>query len=642
MSRRERLAVMIPLVLVATVWVVLAAAALGGGCSSGSTVGSQSGPLGSVAGMEAMQPVVTSTTSTTAPPNPQDLPPTTLSGAPVVVPSTTPAGGAAQPAPASQPPQRSFLTAPAPALPADIGTMQANAESEPGNWLLYGRTYKSWRYSPLTQITPSNAGQLKLAWSLDTGEVNAFEASPIVVNGVMYFSTPWNNVLAVDAVTGKQYWRYVHEFTGHPVLCCDAPNRGVGVGAGRVVMATLDARLVALDATTGKLDWDVTMADVKNGYSATLAPQVIGDKVIVGISGGEYGIRGFVDCYDIRTGKRIWRWYTIPGPGQPGNETWQGDSWQHGGVPSWMTCSYDPAMNTIFCGLGNAGPDINGDKRAGLNLYATCVVALDLATGSLRWYYQTVPHDVWDLDCTTSPMIDDLTVNGQPRKVVMFGCKNGYFYMLDRTTGKPIHALKVCDYVSWGTVSPEGVPSVNDIAIPSAQGTTVAPGASGGKEWANEAYDPVRKLAFIPLTEEPFTHTKEDQPFLPGEFFWGGFSNILAAYGHVSCVDVTTQEIKWVYHTEFPQICSLCCTASGLVITGTADRRMIVLDSETGKELYAFYGVSGFHGNPITFAVKGKQYIAMGNGWGGPPQGTGTGKIAGQPTANTMYVWTLP
>ncbi len=564
------------------------------------------------------------------------LPPTTQSGAPVPTESAEVANPQLPPLGFD-----SFLIKEAPALPSDLASRQMNAEADGDNWLLYGRTYKSQRYSPLTQINKDNVNSLKLAWSLDTGLHNAFEASPIVVDGVMYFSTPWNNVLAVDAVTGKPFWRYAHKLQGtHPILCCDAPNRGVGIGAGKVVMATLDARLVALDSRTGKLVWDTRLADVGLGYSATLAPQVIGNKVIVGISGGEYGVRGFIDCYDINTGKQIWRWYTIPGPGEPGHDTWQGDSWKTGGCPNWMTCSYDPAMNAIFCGIGNAGPDINGDQRAGLNLYATCVVSLDLNTGKLKWYYQTVPHDVWDLDCTTSPIIDDLSIDGQQRKVVMFSAKNGYFYTLDRTNGKPVYALKVAHLVNWGTVSPDGVPKADPRLIPTKDGTVVAPGNMGGKEWANEAYDPERKLCFIPLTEMPVKHTKVDQQFIAGEFYWGGFSEPQSSYGHVTAVDVTGKKVQWETRTSLPLICSITCTASGLVITGGHDRKMMILDSDSGKELYTFYGTSGWHGNPVVYAVNGKEYICFPNGWGGPP--TGAAQASGIPTDNTVYVFTLP
>ena len=457
------------------------------------------------------------------------------------------------------------LNSPAPALPSDLAQRQLNAGKDNGaDWLMYGRTYSAMRYSPLKQITKKNVARLKPVWTLETGLHNGFESSNVVVDGTMYVTTPWNNVLALDAATGKVYWRFVHKFQGHPRLCCDAVNRGVGVGAGRVVMATLDAHVVALDARTGELQWDVKMADVDQGYSATLAPQVIGNKAIVGISGGEYGVRGFIDCYDITSGKRLWRFHTTPGPGEPGHDTWEGDSWKTGGAPNWMTCSYEASRDTIYCGIGNAAPDINGDKRAGINLYATCVVALDVNTGKLKWYYQTVPHDIWDLDCTVNPVIADVRVQGKPRQLVMFAPKNGYFYAIDRITGKPVYAVPVAHRITWGTVTRDGVAQPDMSKAPvREQGTKVSPGATGGKEWANEAYDPKRHLMFIPLTEMPFTHFKVDAPRYPGEFYWGGYSVQDPAYGHITAVDVRTGKVKWEVRTGFPQMCSITCTASG-------------------------------------------------------------------------------
>jgi len=538
------------------------------------------------------------------------------------------------------------VTQNAPPLPTDLAQRQLAADSDPNNWLLYGRNYQAWRYSPLTQITKQNVCNLQVVWSMDTGMHQGFEATPIVVDGVMYFSTPWNHVLAVNAATGKQYWRYAYPIPDdeHPVLCCDAVNRGVGVGAGKVVSVSLNAHIFALDAQTGKRLWDTEMAPAKEAYSATLAPQVIGDKAIVGISGGEYGIRGFIDAYDINTGKRLWRFYTIPGPGEPGNDTWEGDSWKTGGCPNWMTCTYDPALNMIYAGIGNTGPDIDGQIRQGANLYATCVVALDANTGKLRWYYQTVPHDVWDLDCTVCPVIDDITIDGQRRQVVMFAPKNGYFYVLDRTNGKPIYALQVAHQVSWGTVTPDGVPHPNTDKYPvMGKGTIVAPGASGGKEWVNVAYDPQRKRMFIPLIEEPFSHTVLREPFRAGEWYWGGTSvQVPRGYGHIAAVDVEQRRIAWDKRTEFPHICSMLCTASGLVITGTPDQRLLVLDADNGNELWTYRAKSGWHSGPVSFAVGGKQYLAFANGWGGPSQGPAAPALDSVPNLNTMYVFALP
>lgn len=529
-------------------------------------------------------------------------------------------------------------------MPDNLSERQLQADSDPNNWLLYGRNYQGWRYSPLSQINKRNVKNLALAWSLDTGMHQAFEATPIVVDGTMYISTPWDHVLALDAVTGRQYWRYAYDMQAHPVLCCDANSRGVGIGRGKVILPTLDAHIVGLDSRTGKQLWDTKMADATAGYSCTLAPQIIGNKAIVGISGGEYGIRGFIDAYDIDTGKQLWRFYTIPGPGEPGHDTWGGDSWKTGGCPNWMTCTYDPKLNMIYAGIGNAGPDIDSAAHPGDNLYATSVVALDADTGKLQWHYQTVPHDVWDLDCTVCPVIDDITYQGRRVPVVMFAPKNGYFYVIDRRNGKVVYTLQVAHKVSWGKVSEDGKVTINQASIPqTGKGTTAWPGASGGKEWCNVAYHPGMKRIFIPIVEEPFSHKTIPQPYIPGQWYWGGASAILPnSYGHIVAVDVEKRRIAWDKRWEEPALCSLMVTEPGLVVTGTPLGKMIIMDADNGNDLFTMLAPSGWHGGPMSYAVKGKQYIGFPNGWGGPSQGLGAPMIRRVPNINTMMVFALP
>jgi alcohol dehydrogenase (cytochrome c) len=464
----------------------------------------------------------------------------------------------------------------------------------------------------------------------------------------MYFTTPWNHVFAVDAATGREYWHYAYKLPVSLPLCCGAVNRGAGVGAGKVVFAALNAHLVALDARTGQPAWDVEMADYKQGYSATLAPQVIGNKVIVGISGGDFGVRGFVDAYDISNGNRLWRFWSIPGPGEPGHDTWEGDSWQHGGGPAWMTPTYDPETNTLFVGIGNPGPDLDGDPREGINLYTECTVALDADTGRLKWYYQTIPHDVWDLDNVIEPVIDDITVDGQRRQVVMWAGKNGYFYVLDRNTGKFIYALQYVHKLDWGKVLPDGSVQLDQSKFPvKDRWTVVYPGAAGGKEWCPVAYDPRMKRMFVPVIENPHRHRVIQQEFRPGLLYWGGVSEPVPdqAYGHVAAIDVERKRIAWDVRTEFPVVCGVACTASGLVVTGTPDQKMLVLDADNGKELWRFRATSGWHSAPVVFAVRGKEYIAFANGWGGWVTGfdvAGTPRLEGIPFDNTMYVFALP
>ncbi len=313
----------------------------------------------------------------------------------------------------------------APALPEDLAERQLKAEAADKDWLLYGGNYKAWRYSTLDQINKDNVRGLRPAWTLETGLHDAFECSPIVVDGVMYVTTPWNHVYAIDARTGSVYWHYAYPVERSLPLCCGAVNRGPAVGHGCVYFASLDCHLVALDAKTGEQIWDTEVADKNQGYSLTVAPQIIGQKVIVGASGGDFGIRGFIDAYDTLSGARIWRFWTIPAPGEPGHDTWEGDSWKTGGGPAWMTVTYDKDTNTILAGTGNPGPDLEGSNREGDNLYTECTLALDADTGKLKWHYQALPHDVWDLDNVIEPVIDEVKVKGRKRKVVMFASKNG-------------------------------------------------------------------------------------------------------------------------------------------------------------------------------------------------------------------------
>jgi alcohol dehydrogenase (cytochrome c) len=536
-------------------------------------------------------------------------------------------------------------------LPKDLSDRQFNAGTEGDNgrdWLLYGRNYKGWRYSPLKQINKRNARDLQVAWSIQTGLHDAFESSPIVVDGVMYFTTPWNHVYAVYAATGKILWHYVHYLGEHLPLCCGAVNRGVAVGGGKVLFVTLDAHLVALDAQTGKPVWTTRMAETREGYSATLAPQVVRDKVIVGISGGDFGVRGFMDAYDIQSGKRIWRFWTIPGPGEPGHDTWEGESWKTGGGPVWMTPTYDKDTNTIYAGVGNPGPDLDGSSRGGDNLYTECTIAVDADTGRLKWHFQTIPHDVWDLDNVVEPVIDDITVEGKRRQAVMFASKNGYFYVLDRTNGEFIYAIPFAHRIDWGKVGPDGKAILDKSKYPvKDKWTVVYPGAAGGKEWCPVAYDPLMKRVFIPVIENGHRHKVIEQEFKPGLLYWGGVSAPVPneAYGHVTAIDVEKKSIAWDKRTIYPMVCGISCTASGLVITGTPDQMMLILDAEDGKELWSFKAPSGWHSAPVIYEVSGKEYIAFANGWGGWVAGfdlMGTPGLEGLPKDNVMYAFSLP
>ncbi len=546
------------------------------------------------------------------------------------------------PAPNEQAMQPAALATTPAAPPAGPAAAPAGAD-----WPLYGQNYNAWRYSPLTQINKSNVAKLKVAWSVSTGMHDAFEATPIVTGGTMYVTTPWNHVLALDPATGAQKWRFVWPLPKSLPLCCGAVNRGACVGSGKVVFGTLDAHLVGLDAATGKQAWAIEAGDYKQGYSITMAPQIVGNKVIVGMSGGDFGVRGYVDAYNVANGAHIWRFYTV-GPGNEYKNSWGGDSWQHGGGPVWMTPTYERPTNTLFIGVGNPGPDLDGSNRPGDNLYTECTIALDADTARLKWYYQTVPHDVWDLDNVVEPVLDDVAIDGTLQKVVMWAGKNGYFYCLDRATGKFIYALPYAHEINWGHVDSKGRPHPDLSKYPvKGSYTRVAPGASGGKEWVPVAYDPKRKMMFVPVIELPHLHQVIPQDFRPGQPYWGGVSATqpAAGYGHVTAIDVSRKRVAWDTRTAFPVVSGVLCTASGLVIVGTPDQQMLVLDADTGRILWQFRALSGFHGGPISYAVGGKQYIAYPNGWGGWVagfNGIGTPRLKDIPKDNTLYVFSLP
>ncbi len=324
--------------------------------------------------------------------------------------------------------------------PVTAQEIAAGLPADGSRWVTFGGAYTNHRHSPLTQITPENVNRLVPQWMFQTDTLGAFETTTLFRDNVLYVTGPQNLAWAIDARTGRQIWRYRRELPPQGTLtaCCGLVNKGFGILGDRLFMVTLDAHLLALDTRTGAVVWDATMADYTQGYASTIAPLVVKDKVIVGIAGGEYGIRGFIDAYDAQTGKRAWRFYTIPGPGEPGNETWASDSWRRGGAGVWVTGAHDPELNLVYFGIGNPGPDYHSDSRKGDNLYSDSIVALDADTGTLKWHYQFTPHDVHDWDSTHVPILADLPIGGQPRKVVMMANRNGFFYTLDRTNGRLI------------------------------------------------------------------------------------------------------------------------------------------------------------------------------------------------------------
>jgi alcohol dehydrogenase (cytochrome c) len=374
------------------------------------------------------------------------------------------------------------ITAQSPTPLVTVQEIHNGLPADGSSWLTFGGNYANHRHSPLTQITPDNVARLVPKWTFQTNTLGNFETTSLVRDNVLYVTGPLNMAWAIDARTGREIWRYRRELPANLTACCGLVNRGFAALGDKLFMVTLDAHLLALDMKTGAITWDATMQDYKMGYASTIAPLVVKDKVIVGVAGGEYGIRGFIDAYDAASGKRAWRFYTIPAPGEPGNDTWAGDSWKTGGASVWVTGAYDPEQNLLLYGIGNPGPDYHSESRKGDNLYSNSLVALDADSGKLRWHYQFTPHDLHDWDATEVPILADLQIGGQPRKVVMFANRNGFYYTLDRITGKPI-VTKPFVTTTWAKeIGGDGRPVVLPGHVPSETGEVTCPDLTGGTE----------------------------------------------------------------------------------------------------------------------------------------------------------------
>ncbi|HUC78565.1 MAG TPA: PQQ-dependent dehydrogenase, methanol/ethanol family [Vicinamibacterales bacterium] len=490
---------------------------------------------------------------------------------------------------------------------------------DPTRWLTYSGDYSGHRHSPLAQITPENVGRLTPQWTFQTRTLGSFQATPIVVDGVLYVTGFNNNAWAIDARSGRQIWRYRRTLPEDLKLCCGPVNRGFGVLGDRLFMATIDAHLVALDMKTGGVLFDVELADAKAGYSATVAPLVVKDKVIVGIAGAEYGIRGFIDAYDAQTGKRAWRFYTVAGPDDPGGRTWPtGDAYLHGGGSIWVTGTYDPQQNLVFFGTGNPGPDYYSNAREGDNLYTTSLVALDADTGARRWHYQFTPHDVHDWDSTQVPVLADLTINGQPRKVVMFANRNGFFYTIDRETGKVIVAKPFVETTWANQIGPDGRPILFPGHLPDEEGTKTCPDLGGGTNFMSPSYDPTTRLFFVTARETCATYYAFDQKFKPGEEYTGGGTQRprdQKNFGALRAIDPVTGDRKWEFRYTSVSSSGVLTTASGLVFAGDGDGNIMAFDSRTGKNLWHYqlgFPMSATAGT--TYMLDGRQYLLVPSG----------------------------
>jgi alcohol dehydrogenase (cytochrome c) len=511
------------------------------------------------------------------------------------------------------------------------------ADREPQNWLTYSGNLSGWRYSPLTQITPANVRNLELQWVFQTrapAEANEkFEATPLVVDGVMYTVLPPNHVVALDAATGRMFWMYSAVISPLTRVCCGRVNRGLAIVGDTLFMGTIDGHLIAIDAKSGKPKWDKAVVDPALGYSFTLAPLVVKDKVIVGPSGGEYGIRGFVAAFDAATGAEVWRFNTIPGPGERGHDTWtdaERTAWKTGGGPAWVTGSYDPELNLTYWGTGNPGPDWNGDPRPGDNLYTDSVIALDADTGQLKWHYQFTPHDEFDYDSTQVPVLVDMTWRGQPRKLMLWANRNGFWYVLDRTNGQFLQG-KPFTKVNWATGFDErGRPK--KVLSPEKDGTLVYPNNQGATNWYPPSYSPRTGLFYIPSWMDTFsTYFKAPVEYTPGSQFVGRFPTMAFpalrppagginqrlpedGYGAIQAFDPKTGERKWEFKMVDVTDSGVLSTASDLVFAGGREGYFFALDARTGEPLWRASVGGQVSAGPMSYAIDGRQYVAISAG----------------------------
>ncbi|NKB34977.1 MAG: PQQ-dependent dehydrogenase, methanol/ethanol family [Pseudomonadales bacterium] len=502
-----------------------------------------------------------------------------------------------------------------------------NAQDYSDRWVNYGKNYGAWRYMPDEQINRETVAGLRPVWIKQTGVTGgAFEVSALVNDGRMYLTTANSHLIVVDPLTGAELWRYDHEFENVD-LCCGPHNRGVGLYEDKVFWGTLDAHLLAFDAATGIQLWDAEVGDHRESFSVTGAPLVVKDMVLIGVGGGEFGIRGYIDAYDVNTGELCWRFYTTAGPGDPNNDTWAGDSWETGGGPTWVTGTYDSESDLVFWGTGNPWPDINNQVRAGDNLYTNSVVALDADSGELRWYFQTSPRDEFDHDSTSEPMLIEEMVNGELRKLVVQVSRNGHVYALDRLSGDFLWAGEYTR-VNWAERDESGKPVLKEELYDPA-GTVIFPGLYGGKNWPPASYSPDTSMLYIPTTEWGTNFIRREGEGRPGTMDLGGIPAFeQSGTGWLVAFNMRTGEIDWQQETpgNFNWAGTLA-TGGGLVFGGAPDGFLRAYNDETGEVLWEFQTGSGLYAPPTSFTIDGKQYLGIASGTRDPVtrEGVATG-----------------
>ena len=526
-------------------------------------------------------------------------------------------------------------------------TMLDNAGSDAKNWIHPNGSYSQTRYYPGTQINAANVGKLKPAFVFQTAVLESMETAPIVVNGVMFLTTSFNHVYAIDAVTGEEFWHYKHKMGPITTFCCGPNNRGVAIEGDRLFMGTLDAKLVALDAKTGKVLWEQQIADPEKGYSETMAPAVVDGKVLIGTNGGEYGIRGFVKAFDAKDGKLLWTFYTIPEKGHEG--VWaENDAtgrnmkrdiaaekaafakdasfYQTLGGGVWMTPAIDRKSKTVFFVVGNPSPDLYGAIRPGDNLYTDSMVAIDLDKGTYKWHSQYVAHDVWDLDAVSPVILTQAKdASGKVVDVAIHAGKTGHVYVNDRATGKLIRFSEAM------------IPQENMWVLPTKEGARMLPGANGGVEWSPMAVNPKLHMAYAANLHQPMTYHVEEAPYPGGSKLWlgGAFKTIPTEeqWGQLVAVNLDTGKVAWKHKTPQPLIGGVLATAGDIVFNGEANGWYKAYDARTGKELWKYNCGAGVNSPGVSYTVNGKQYVAVAAG--------GNNQIDAK-RGNSVFVFALP
>jgi alcohol dehydrogenase (cytochrome c) len=487
------------------------------------------------------------------------------------------------------------------------------------NWTSYNGDYSGQRYSSLREINSQNVAQLRAAWIFHPGNSERLQVTPVVVNGIMYVTSA-NDTFALDARAGRVVWH--HQRPVSSGLLDDAAahkSRGVGVWRNFVYMETDDAHLLCLDARSGNLVWDVPYADKTKHYGATSAPLVVKDEVIVGTSGGDSGVRGFLEAHDALTGKLKWHFWTIPGPGEFGSASWPGDSYLHGGATTWMPGTYDPKLNTLYWTTSNAAPDFIGDSRPGDDLYTASVLALDPDTGELKWYFQFTPHDLYDFDANETTVLVDAEEGGATRHLLVQANRNGFLYVLDRSNGKFLSATQFVQKVNWANgVDKSGRPLLSG-RIPTAQGTSICPGINGATNWFSPSYNPDSGLFFVMVLESCNIYFSKPKPFTSGETFYGSGTKLPPdEHAQKTLLAYSVAEGKTVW--RYPQVGhgdswgGTLTTAGGLVFFGDDAGSLEAVEARTGRALWHFNTGQSMHASPMTYMVDGVQYVAIAAG----------------------------